>query len=124
MKREERTIFIVDDDNSLCRALGRLLKSAGYKSVFKFTSAEDFLSSVPFENPSLLILDLQLPGMNGIDLMKYLRVYGISLPVLLISAHDEELNRAKSMKSDSIAFLHKPFDEKELLSVIHSMIPE
>jgi FixJ family two-component response regulator len=91
--------------------------------VHKFTSAEDFLSSVPFENPSLLILDLQLPGMSGIELMKYLQVYGISLPVILISAHDEELARAKGMKNSAVSFLHKPFDEKELISVIHSMIP-
>lgn len=120
---KERTIFIIDDDSSLCRALGRLLKSAGYRNVHKFTSAEDFLSSVPFENPSLLILDLQLPGMSGIELMKYLQVYGISLPVILISAHDEELARAKGMKNSAVSFLHKPFDEKELISVIHSMIP-
>ena len=89
MNRKERTIFIVDDDSSLCRALGRLMKSAGYRNVHKFTSAEEFLSSVPFERPSLLILDLQLPGMSGVDLLKYLRVYGISLPIVLISAHDE-----------------------------------
>ncbi|HQG31486.1 MAG TPA: response regulator [Deltaproteobacteria bacterium] len=124
MNRKERTIFIVDDDSSLCRALGRLMKSAGYRNVHKFTSAEEFLSSVPFESPSLLILDLQLPGMSGVDLLKYLRVYGISLPIVLISAHDEELARAKSMKNPALSFLHKPFDEKELLSVIHSLIPE
>jgi len=99
------------------------MKSAGYRNVHKFTSAEEFLSSVPFESPSLLILDLQLPGMSGVDLLKYLRVYGISLPIVLISAHDEELARAKSMKNPALSFLHKPFDEKELLSVIDSLIP-
>lgn len=124
MNRKERIIFIVDDDSSLCRALGRLLKSAGYRNVHKFTSAEDFLSSVPFEKPSLLILDLQLPGMSGIDLMRYLQVYGISLPVVLISAHDEELTRAKSMRNPALSFLHKPFDADELLSAINSIVPE
>lgn len=121
MKKEELAISILDDDDSLCRALARLLKSAGYRNVDTFSSAEDFMSSSFPEEQSLLILDLQLPGMSGIDLLRTLRQSGRSIPVILISAHDEELMRAKNLPYERVAFLHKPFEENELLSVIDSV---
>ena len=123
MKKHEPAIFIVDDDSSLCRALARLLRSAGYNDVHKYESAEDFLCSAHVKDSSLLLLDLQLPGMNGVDLLKHLRRSGRSIPVVLISAHDDELRRADSMKQEAVAILHKPFEETELLSVIHSLTP-
>lgn len=121
VKKNDLAIFIVDDDDSLCRALARLLKSAGYRNVGTFSSAEDFMLSSSPEEQSLLVLDLQLPGMSGIDLLQALRESGRSIPVVLISAHDEELMRAKSLPYDRVAFLHKPFEEKDLLSVIGSI---
>lgn len=124
LKRTDRTIFIVDDDTSLCRALARLLKSAGYIDVRKFSSAEDFLHSATETNRPLLILDLQLPGMSGIDLLRHLKRSGRSIPAILISAHDEGLILAKSAMSGARAFLHKPFEEAELLSAIGSIASE
>ncbi len=123
MDREDCTIFIVDDDSSLCRALARLFKFAGYQNVHNFLSAEDFLHFGSIRNQSILILDLQLPGMSGIDLLQHLRSSGTAIPVILISAHDEELRRAVNMDHDSVAILHKPFEETELFSAIRSIVP-
>jgi FixJ family two-component response regulator len=121
VNRDECRIFIVDDDMSLCRALARLLRSTGYRSVSTFTSAEDFILGASLDPSSIMILDLQLPGMSGIELIENLRKSGHSTPVILISAHDEELRRAKGMNHEWAAFLHKPFEERELISVISSM---
>ncbi len=123
MKRKELSICIVDDDRSLCRALARLMKSAGYVNVQTFSSAEDLMSSSPLGENALLILDLQLPGMSGTDLLKTLRQSGRTIPVVLISAHDEELSRAGSLPYERVAFLQKPFEENDLLAVIDSITP-
>jgi FixJ family two-component response regulator len=121
LEREECTIFIVDDDSSLSRALARLLKFAGYQNVHNFLSAEDFLHFGCIRKQSILILDLKLPGMSGIDLLAHLRNAGLLIPVILISAHDEELRRALDLNHDSVAILHKPFEENELFSAISSI---
>jgi FixJ family two-component response regulator len=121
LKREECTIFIVDDDTSLCRALARLLRSTGYPSVRTFPSAEDFLLEASLDPCSIIILDLQLPGISGVELIENLRRSGHETPVILISAHDDELKRARGMNHERAAFLHKPFEERELISVISSL---
>jgi len=121
MEMEERTICIVDDDTSLCRALARLLKSTGYRNVRTFSSAEDFIVGASIGTCSVMILDLQLPGMSGLELLENMRRSGHSTPVILISAHDEELMRAKGMRHEWAAFLHKPFEERDLISVISSL---
>ena len=118
---EECTIFIVDDDLSLCRALARLLRSTGYQDVRTYSSAEDFITEASPDPCAIMILDLQLPGMSGIELIENLRSAGSSMPIILISAHDEQLARAREMRHEWAAFLHKPFEERELISVIDSL---
>jgi FixJ family two-component response regulator len=119
--KEECTICIVDDDVSLSRALARLLRSTGFRNVSTFPSAEDFMETAPAKTCSILILDLQLPGMSGLELLHHLRTSGRSLPIILISAHDEELRRARDANGQWAAFLHKPFEETELISVISTL---
>jgi FixJ family two-component response regulator len=121
LKKEECMICIVDDDVSLCRALTRLLRSTGFTNVSTFSSAEEFIQADRGETCSILILDLQLPGMSGVELLHLLRTSGRSTPIILISAHDEELKRARETNHGWAAFLHKPFEEKELSSVISSL---
>ncbi|MFY9397104.1 MAG: response regulator [Desulfomonilia bacterium] len=123
MKKKELTIDIVDDDASVCRALARLLRAAGYRDIVRFHSAEDFLDALGHRNPALLILDLLLPGMNGLELLSELRSLGIRIPVILISSHEKELERARSSGHDPVAFLPKPFEERELLTVIRLLTP-
>jgi len=73
-----RSIFIIDDDPSIRRSVRRLMRSAGYREVETFDSAEDFLSHAALGGPLLLVLDLLLPGMSGIDLHRHLRESGHS----------------------------------------------
>lgn len=121
LNTEECTICIVDDDTSLCRALARLLRSNGFGNVRTFPSAEDFMDSASPASCSIMILDLHLPGMSGRELMESLRTSGYENPVILISAHEEELARARKTKQGPVAFLHKPFEEGELISVISAL---
>jgi len=120
MVRADLTVFIVDDDESVCRALGRLMKSVGYKKVETFNSVEAFLSRAPLEGPSVLILDLRMPGMGGIELQRHLRESGYQIPIVFISAHVDELARAKAMGTEALAFLKKPFDDEDLLAAIRA----
>jgi FixJ family two-component response regulator len=121
LKREDCDIFIIDDDVSLAKALARLLKSTGFSRVSTFPSAEEFIQKASMNGNSIIILDLQLPGMSGIDLMENLRKSGHDTPIILISAHEEELARARGMDHVGAAFLHKPFEENELISVISAL---
>jgi len=121
VKKEDLAIAVVDDDVSLCRALERLLRASGYRDIQRFHSAEDFLSMFYQKAPSLIILDLRLPGMSGVDLLERLRSSGSRIPVILMSSHDEELKRAEGVHYDPVAFLPKPFEEEELISLIHSI---
>ncbi len=123
MRKEDLAIDIVDDDVSLCRALARLLRAAGFRDIGQFHSAEDFLSIPGRRTPSLLILDLRLPGMSGTDLLEHIRSSGSMVPVILISSHDEELMHAHEASYHPVSFLLKPFEEEDLLSVIHGVAP-
>ncbi len=123
MRKEDLAIDIVDDDVSLCRALARLLKAAGFRDIGQFHSAEDFLSIPGRRTPSLLILDLRLPGMSGMDLLEHIRSSGNRVPVILISSHDEELMHARGANYHPVSFLPKPFEEEDLLSVIQGVEP-
>jgi len=123
VRKKELAIDIVDDDVSLCRALARLLKVAGFRDIGQFHSAEDFLSMSSRRRPSLLILDLRLPGMSGMDLLGYIRSQGNRVPVILISSHDEELIHAQDTNYHPVSFLLKPFEEEDLLSIIRGIEP-
>lgn len=118
MKREELMIFVIDDDDSVCRALKRLLRSAGYSQVQTFACAEQFLIHASLDSTSLLILDMRMPGMDGIELHQRLTASGCSVPIVFISAHEEDLARAEAQGFEALAFLHKPFEDKELLTAL------
>jgi FixJ family two-component response regulator len=112
------TVFVVDDDESVRRALTRLLRSNGYQ-VVTFESAEDFLqfSSVPSD--ACLILDIRLQGMSGLDLYDNLACSGMKIPVIFITACDDQQLQARAEKTGPVAYLRKPFGEESLLSALH-----
>lgn len=112
------TISVIDDDESVRRALKRLLKSAGY-SVEVFSSAHDFLDR-RFSNDSsgLLILDIQMPEMDGFELMDVLSSSRGKWPVIFITAHDNPGTKARAIDGGAVAFLQKPFDDTLLLDAI------
>ena len=120
MKPEDLTIFIVDDDESVLRSVKRLMRSAGYRKVETYASAEDFLSGAVSKEPGLLILDLLLPGMSGIDLYHRLRQEGRAIQTVFISALEKELDRARAECSQALAFIQKPFERGDLIAAVRS----
>lgn len=112
-----KSVFVVvDDDDSLRRSLERLLRAEGY-DVETFRTAEDFLAS-GVQNPACLVLDVYLPGMDGVELQLHLAAAARELPVVMISAHGEELTRRRALDAGAAAFLTKPFNPSALLDAI------
>jgi FixJ family two-component response regulator len=113
------TVFIVDDDASVRRALTRLIKSAGYP-VQAFASARDFLEywRANDQNPSCLVLDVRMPGLSGLDLQHELQAANTLLPIIFITGHGDIPMSVKAMKEGAVDFLPKPVTEKDLLRAI------
>ena len=117
--RERRLVAIVDDEKAVCRAIGRLVVSAGFESE-SFSSAEEFLRSCRERKPDCLILDLRLPGMSGLELQQQLTTDHCRIPIVFVSAHDDPSSRREALQSGASAFLGKPFDDEALREAIHS----
>jgi len=110
-------IYIVDDDLSVCRALSLLLKSHGFK-VQAFMRAADFLAFKRLKVPSCLILDVRLPGINGLAFQEVMKRKGVSTPIIFITGHGDIPMSVKAMKAGAVDFISKPFTEKKLLNAI------
>jgi FixJ family two-component response regulator len=116
-KKNSGIIFIVDDDPDVRRAMKRLLQMANFR-VETFATAEEFLSSGHFRSPGVLVLDIRLPGMNGADLQKALADSGSTLPIIFMTAYEDDGVRQEVMELGAVTFLQKPVDEKTLLEAI------
>jgi FixJ family two-component response regulator len=114
-------IYIVDDDVSVCRALSLLLKSHGFK-VETFMRAADFLAFKHLKLPSCLVLDIQLPDINGLALQEAMERRGIPIPIVFITGHGDIPMSVKGMKAGAIDFLPKPFTKKKLLGAVTQAI--
>ncbi|MGA9643123.1 MAG: response regulator [Terriglobales bacterium] len=111
-------ISVVDDDASVRESLESLIRSIGF-AVKVFASAEEFLNSPRVLETNCLILDVRLPGMNGIDLHRYLLAKKWKVPVIFITAHaSEEHLRSQALRSGAVDYLIKPFTEEALLSAV------
>jgi FixJ family two-component response regulator len=113
-------VFVVDDDQRVREALARLISSAGL-SVLTFSSAQEFLEYEKPDTPACLLLDLQLPGVDGLELQQML-VAGEAPPIIFMSGHGDVPSTVRAMKAGAIEFLSKPFGDEELLSAISSAI--
>jgi FixJ family two-component response regulator len=111
-------IMIVDDDASIRRAARRLVKSHGL-AVETFASAEDFLASGQLKQTACLILDVQMPGLNGIELQAQLIARGYNVPIIFITAFNDDGARAQALKAGALCYLVKPFEEVDLLNCIN-----
>ena len=116
---ETGLIAIVDDDRLIRRALERLLKSAGLTTK-SFDSAEDYLNEGDHNGICCLILDIGLPGMSGFELRRRLEAEPNRLPVVFISARDEQEVENKAAQAGAIAFLRKPFEDDALLNAVQT----
>jgi FixJ family two-component response regulator len=115
-------IFLVDDDASVLRALGRLIKSAGYE-VQTFESARAFLDSGDFQKgPACLVLDVRMPGLNGLDLQRELQAANASLPIIFITGHGDIPTTVRAMKAGAVDFLPKPLKDTVLLKAVEQAL--
>jgi FixJ family two-component response regulator len=119
--KDHPTVFVVDDDPSVRASIQGLLKSVGLRSE-SFGTAEEFLRSKPPDGPSCLVLDVSLPGVNGLEFQRQLANSGIRIPVIFITAHGDIPMTVKAMKSGAVEFLTKPFLDQDLLDAIHQAL--
>jgi FixJ family two-component response regulator len=110
----EHTIGVIDDDPSLRTALLRLMRSLGYDAC-GFGSAQDFLGSTSVEDCSCIVTDIQMPGMDGLDLMKAVAQRRPDLPVIVITARSEPDLEDRAIAQGAICFLRKPLDSDALV---------
>ena len=116
------TVFLIDDDPSVRRALTRLIKSAGYQ-VQPFASARGFLDGgCRSAGPSCLVLDVQMPGLSGLDLQHELAALDMNLPIVFITGHGDIPTSVRAMKAGAVDFLQKPVKDKDLLQAIEQSL--
>jgi FixJ family two-component response regulator len=108
-------ISIVDDDESVRRTTKLLIESFGYRAAI-FESAETFLKRGQLKETSCLVVDIQMPGMNGLQLQSHLADEGYSIPIIFITAYGDK-SRRQAMQAGAVAFLAKPFSDQLLKSI-------
>jgi FixJ family two-component response regulator len=110
-------VYVVDDDESVRTGLSRLMRSAGFEAR-TFESAEQFLKKLQTERPACVLLDITMPGVTGLDVQVRLKEKGISLPVIAVSARDDEETRRLARELGVQFFLRKPVDDQALFDAI------
>src|ERR1700722_15076041 len=117
----DSTVFVIDDDDLVRAALRGLLKSAGLRAE-TFGTTQQFLSSKRPDGPSCLVLDVRLPGVNGLDFQRQLADSGVRIPIIFITGYGDIPMSVKAMKSGAVEFLTKPFRDEDLLNAIHQAL--
>ena len=120
-ERDRPAVSVVDDDESLRRSLGNLLRSVGF-GVTTFASAEEFLRSAQREHTRCLVLDLRLTGMSGLDLLRHLVVADCDIPVVILTGHGDDELRRRALRAGAVAFLDKPFRSDALLDAVRAAL--
>src|SRR5580765_1299317 len=115
------TVFVVDDDEAVRKAVSRLLRSAGI-AVAVFASPQEFLAQYDPATPGCLVLDLAMPGFNGLQLQTTLGEKGSILPLIFLTGHGDVSKSVQAMKGGAADFLTKPVNAKNLLPTIHAAI--
>jgi FixJ family two-component response regulator len=119
LKVTKDLISVVDDDESVRRTTTFLIESFGFRAA-AFESAENFLKSFQLNDTSCLVLDLQMPGMSGLQLQRELTTAGFEIPIIFITAYDNKNARQQAMQAGAVAFLDKPFTDEKLLETVRS----
>ncbi len=115
------TVFVIDDDDLVRTAIQGMLKSVGLRSE-TFGTPQEFLRSNRPETPSCLVLDVRLPGVNGLDFQRELSDAGVRIPIIFITGHGDIPMTVKAMKSGAVEFLTKPFRDQDLLDAINQAL--
>jgi FixJ family two-component response regulator len=115
------TVFVVDDDDLLRASIQGMLKSVGLRSE-TFGTPQEFLRNKRPDGPSCLVLDVRLPGVNGLDFQRELANAGVHIPIIFITGYGDIPMTVKAMKSGAVEFLTKPFRDQDLLDAIHQAL--
>src|SRR5580693_2090653 len=121
MNEENLFVCVIDDESSIRESLSNLLRSAGLK-VEAFASAQEFLTHWPRRVPSCLVLDIQLPGISGLDLQQELAAGDAKIPIIFMTGYGDIPMTVRAMKAGAIEFLTKPFRDEDLLSAVDQAI--
>ena len=121
MYAQKKVVAVVDDDQSMLNAAESLLDAHGFTTM-KFPSAEEFLGSGEAMRADCLLLDIHLDGVSGIELRRQLKVSHPKLPVIFMTALDDEAVRRQALEAGCVTFLHKPFPAHELIEAIERAV--
>jgi FixJ family two-component response regulator len=122
MLKQQKIVAIVDDDPSMLRATKDLLNALGFLTT-AFTSAQDFLDDREAAQANCLLLDIDLGGMSGFELQHQLKISGSTLPIIFITALDDDGTREQAKKAGCIAFLRKPYSARQLIDALQKALP-
>jgi FixJ family two-component response regulator len=117
MQSTKALVAVVEDDDGMRRSIERLLRANGYATA-AFSNAEEFLQNFVFENAIGLVLDIHLGGMSGIELRRRLSAAGSHIPVVFITAHDDDATRAAARAVGCVDYLEKPFESERLIRAL------
>lgn len=121
MTEAEPIVFVVDDDLSVRRSTERLIRSVGLR-VQTFASASEFLAQPHTNGPACLLLDVQMPGLSGMDLQSELGNSGVNVPIIFMTGHGDIPMTVRAMKAGAVEFLTKPVRNQTLLDAVHAAI--
>lgn len=121
MTKSGLPVAVVDDDASVRKALGRLLRASGYK-VKVFASGAELLESIDAQALECIVLDVHMPSVNGLDVQATLLARGIKVPIIFITAYDDNALRERALKQGAAAYLRKPLTEQTLLNAITTAV--
>ena len=115
--KTETTIYLVDDEEAIRRSVGFMLRSAGYR-IEAFVSGVEFLKKARDLEPGCVLLDIRMPGMDGLEVQQTLSDQGIALPIIIMTGHGDITTAVRAMKAGAVDFIEKPFEKTVLLSAI------
>jgi FixJ family two-component response regulator len=121
MPGSRHLVAVIDDEESICRAVKRLIAAWGMRAQ-TWSSGQAFLDSLSTERPDCVLLDLHMPGLSGLDVLRALADAGVKVPVIVITGRDELASRAMCVSAGAIAYMTKPLQHEKLLKTIEEAI--
>ena len=119
MNDAEKVVHVIDDDDSVRRSVGFMLKTSGYK-VQSYSSGAEILKEAKSLETGCILLDIRMPGMDGLEVQQALRNHGVAMPVIIMTGHGDVPLSVRAMKAGAIDFIEKPFEKEVLITAIES----